>query len=251
MNAICSLLTDVAVPESMRETLQAHRADLMLGSFAPDARVDAPDPRAATHFYRYTQAFTESPWKKMLNTHPELTTPKSEAHRVFIAGYIAHLAMDEVWSLDMLAPNFAYAYWGDSQAWRFFVLHLLLIHMDDRDLAALPVWVAEEVCQSKPDDWLPFMPQTVLTEWQHFIEAQIRPDGDSKTLEIFGSRIGRTPQELRQLVDDPEWMQNELWNFVPHHVLDSIERKMYQYARESLIAYMTMSGHTDASKITK
>lgn len=238
MAAIVRLLDDERVPATVRQQLQAERGAFMLGSVAPDARVEAPDPREATHFYSYTKGLSEHPHRLMLAAHPSLMQPKSAAHRAFVAGYVAHLAMDEVWSLDMLGPHFAFGKWGETREHRFFMLHMLLIVMDERDLVTLPAWIPEAVRDAAPRAWLPFMPQDVLTGWRDMIYAQIKPDGQSLTLDIFGSRINRTPDKLRRMVDDVEWMARELWNPIPPTVLAIIERAMYTHARESLVQYM-------------
>lgn len=218
--------------------MTAERPAYVLGSVAPDARVDAPDPRAATHFYTYTEPFAQHPWMTMLERYPSLTQPKSAAHRAFIAGYVAHLAMDQVWSVDMLAPHFAAGTWGENRRHRFLVLHTLLIDMDKRDLASLPAWIPEALCQAAPDDWLPFMPQDALTDWQTLIYEQIKPGGASKTLEIFGERVSKTPDELRQILHDPAWMQQNLWDHVPRVLVASVEAEMTAHARDSLVRYL-------------
>jgi hypothetical protein len=146
--------------------------------------------------------------------------------------------MDQVWSVDMLAPHFAAAGWGENLKHRFFVLHTMLIDMDERDLARLPKWVPGALYAAEPGDWLPFMPLDVLRSWQSMIYEQIKPGGKSKTLEIFGGRVGTAPDELGRLVHDPVWMQHNLWDHVPRVVLASVEAEMYAHARDSLVRYM-------------
>ncbi len=237
MVAISHLLTDPDVPPDVREALAEQRPAFVLGSVAPDARPDAEDPRLATHFYSYMRPFDKAPWRIMLDEHPQLAPPQGVAHRAFLAGYVAHLAMDEVWTVDMLAPHFANGDWGDGIKERFFVLHLLLIDMDDRDALRIPAWAPDALQRAAPTDWLPFIPQDVLVDWQQLIGQQIVPGGSSKTLEIFGGRVDREPEQLRELVDDADWMQRELWAHVSPAVLTSVEQEMYEHARDSLVDY--------------
>jgi len=233
-----SLLHTEDIPGAQRQLLTAQQPAYLVGSVAPDARVDAPDPRAATHFYTYTDPIERPPWQVMLDRHPSLLTPADAAQRAFVAGYVAHLAMDTVWTQQMLAPHFAFADWGDDRDHRFFVLHLLLIYMDERDLAALPPDIAGRLQAAETGDWLPFMPPDILAGWQQLIYEQIAPGGRSRTLDIFGARVERSPAELRQRLDDPAWMQRELWDNVPPSVLADVEQQMRHRARAALVDYL-------------
>ncbi|MEM6282105.1 MAG: hypothetical protein AAF787_07930 [Chloroflexota bacterium] len=236
--AVDRLLTDADVPATIRDVLNAQRAAYLLGSVAPDARVNAENPRAATHFYHYEIPYEKAPWRIMLDENPSLAAPTNPAHRAFVAGYVAHLAMDQVWTEDMLVPYFGNGEWGADIKARFFVLHLMLIDMDERDLHLIPDYAPDEICAAQPDDWLPFMPQDVLIDWQQMIYNQIKPDGESKTYDIFGERVKRAADELRRLAGDDDWMHEHLWQHVPRTIMGSVEDEMYDHARDSLIAYM-------------
>ncbi|MEO0561265.1 MAG: hypothetical protein AAF125_04080 [Chloroflexota bacterium] len=238
--AIEKLLHDEQVPAVYRDVLNAERPAYLLGAVAPDARVDAPDSRAATHFYTYQDGITEHPWRIMLRRYnTSFVPPYPDDRRAFVAGYVAHLAMDEIWTVHMLGPHFAFGDWGENQKARFFVLHLLLIDMDERDLDALPAYVPPEIeCAEPAEGWLPFMPLEVMVDWQRMIFDQIRLNGESQTLPIFGERVNRTPAQLRALADDPAWMQANVWDNVPRQVLHTVEAQMYVHARESLVAFL-------------
>jgi len=229
------------LPAATRTALTAEQSAYLLGSVAPDARIDAPDSRAATHFYTYTEPITQAPWRVMLSRYPSLQKPESAAQRAFVGGYVAHLAMDEVWTKQMLGPHFAFGEWGESRQQRFYLLHLLLSHMDERDLADLPPDVPKVLHAARPGDWLPFMPLAVLAGWQQLIDRQLRPGGHSRTLEIFGKRVGHSAAEMRQQLDDTAWMQRQLWDHVPPSVLADIEAHMRDHAHESLLAYWQLS----------
>lgn len=229
------LLEDEAVPAPIRAQLEAQMPAFLLGSVVADARVAGGD-RADTHFYRYDQPMPTNPWRVMLANYPVLKTAKSATHQAFLAGYVAHLGADEYWSRHMLKPNFADGDWGQGQRWRFFVLHLMLIQMDERDEMRLPAHNPETLRLCQPDDWLPFMPDETICEWRDFIAEQI--DGDSQTLSIFGARVRRTPAELRALVDDADTMQDYLWQHISHAHLASIEAATYAFAREQLLLYL-------------
>jgi len=238
------LLCDGEIPQATRDLLTRERGAFLLGSIAADARVGSGAPRDRTHFYAYGQDIVEHPWRVMIQKNPGLMQPKTDAHRAFIAGYVAHLSVDESWSLNMVGPHFVAREWGD-QAFRFYMLHIILIYMDERDLARLEGWQAESLHTAIPQQWLNFMTDADLAHWRDLIDAQIAPDGKSQTLLIFGSRIGKTPDELRAFLDSPDEMQAGLWTHIPRPILAEIEALMYIHARTQMMHYLDESTNED------
>jgi hypothetical protein len=230
------LLEDALLPAELRDDLKQERGAFLFGSVAPDARANGMS-REDTHFYAYTTPMLLPPWRKMLAEFPVLNIPRSPAHRAFLAGYAAHLAVDAVWTLDMLGPHFAQAEWGESRPFRFLMLHILLIHMDERDEAVLQPWQSAALNSAQPESWLPFLPDPVLVEWRDLIHDQIKDGGASQTLAVFGGRIGKTPDDLRAILDSPEQMQSGLWDNIPLETLAAIEARMYAAGRDELAHY--------------
>ncbi|MBL8165173.1 MAG: zinc dependent phospholipase C family protein [Anaerolineae bacterium] len=230
------LLADDGIPASIRSALHDERPAFLLGSIAADARTESGLRREDTHFYHYELGIRNHPWRVMLQQHPILQTPRSAAQRAFLAGYVAHLSVDEIWSLNMLGPHFAGRDWAPRPT-RFLMLHILLIHMDERDLHNLLPWQHSALGQAAPQNWLPFMNDTILCDWRDFIGQQIETEGASQTLKVFGSRINRTPDELRAILDSPQRMQSDLWQHITPELLAQIEAEMYSHARAQLNRY--------------
>ena len=228
------LLCDLSIPEAMRTAFRTYEPAFLLGIICADAKVPRKD-REWTHFYAYTRPMDEHPWRTMMEKYPALMHPMNPEHRVFIAAYVAHLATDEHWSRYMLKPHFGDAEWGNNIRWRFFVLNLLMIHLDERDLRTLNYEQAQIMKHCQPQGWLPFIPDDVLVGWRDFVGNQI-PDA-SRTLEVLSERVDKTVDELRILVDSPTKMQSYLWNNVPRETLAEIEKDMYGFTREQLIVY--------------
>lgn len=235
------LLGDEALDAHHRDALSSdrdgERGAFLLGSVAADARVGAGIPRDRTHFYAYGQDIVEHPWQVMLRLNPGLRRPHDAAHRAFIAGYVAHLAVDEYWSRHMVAPHFVAREWGD-RATRFLMLHIILIVMDERDLQLLQPWQPETLKSARPARWLPFMSDYDLGLWQKMIYEQIRLGGQSETLTIFGARINRTPAEMRAILDSPATLQANLWDNISQAVMADVEEGMYAFAREQMRIYL-------------
>lgn len=234
------LLVDEALSPSHRELLRDELSAFLLGSVAADARVGAGASREVTHFYAYGEEITVAPWRIMMTQNPTLLNPHHTEQRVFVAAYVAHLAVDEYWSKHMVAPNFVGREWAD-RLQRFFMLHIILTYMDERDLIKLESWQGETLCQAQPDSWLPFISDDYLLHWRDLIYKQILPAGESQTLKIFGDRLGLPPEHLREVLDSPEQMQSGLWEHVPQTILAETESAMYVYAREQMQIYLEES----------
>lgn len=232
------LLTDPAVPADSRALLNAQRGAYLLGSVVADASVLAGLRRDETHFYSYDKPMEDHPWRVMMARYPELHAAQDDdAWRAFLAGYVMHLSMDEIWSLHMTKPQFAEREWAPREQ-RFVMLHVLLTYMDERDQALLDPTYNEDLHSAIPDGWLPFLSDSVLREWDDLIYGQIIPGGKSETLEIYGARISKTPEEMRAILDSPERMQAELWDNVTRETVADAEALMYEHAREQMGAYL-------------
>lgn len=235
------LATDEAVPSHLRALFQDERPAFLLGGIIADQKAYAGADRDVTHFYRYDRPMPDHPWREMLRQHPRLNTPDSEAHLAFMAAYVAHLAVDEYWSRYMLKPYFANGQWGDGVHGRFFVLHMLLAWMDERDEALLPLDVIGQIRQCQPHNWLPFMVDSQICAWRDFMSDQL--EGISQTVSIMASRIGITASEFRHKLDDEAWMYEQIWQNVTPQILRDVEDTYYAFAREQMLVYLGHQAH--------
>src|SRR5690606_11612779 len=123
------------------------------------------------------------------------------------------------------------------KAYKIVLLHVLLIRMDERDRPLLGAWQAETLNAAHPQTWLPFISDAHLCNWRDLIYQQIKPDGQSQTLDIFGARIQKTPSDLRAILDSPATLARDLWSHVPQSEFERIESAMYEDALEQLCLY--------------
>jgi hypothetical protein len=228
---------DSQIPPSLRALVEAEWSAFLLGSVAADGHTLAGLKREDTHFYAYDRPMKQHPWREMVSRYPALFAPQSEAQQAFVTGYVAHLSMDEVWSVNMLRPHFVEREWAP-RSLRWLMLHILLISMDERDLAQLPPGTADDLHTAQPQNWLPFLSDEAISAWGDVIYRQIAPCGKSLTLEIFGGRISYTPEELRAILDSPERMQRDLWKTITPALLAEIEEKMYAHALAQMGHYL-------------
>lgn len=230
------LLADDTIGAGLRDNLRAHLPAFLLGSIAADGHI-GKIKREETHFYTYDAPITTPPWQVMLAQYPILNTPQDADHHAFLAGYTVHLAMDAVWATEMLRAQFVEREWG-SRGLRFLVLHVMLTRMDERDYALFDPEVVSHLAEAQPHSWLPFLPDEALLRWRDIIIRQLPPDGNSETLNVLGGRVGKTPDELRKLVDSDGFFEARVWANIPQAMLATVETRMAVEAREALIAYM-------------
>ncbi len=231
------LLADPAVPSAQRALLTAQVGAFVLGGVVADAQGSPGLSREQTHFYNYEYPVSDPAWQTMLARYPALRGVTDPAQRAFLAGYVMHISMDEIWSLEMTGPHFARREWAEHRQ-RFLMLHILLIYMDERDRAGLDEVLSAALQAAEPDHWLPFLSDDVIRQWRDLIAPQIAPGGVSETLDIYGARLGKTPDDLRAILDSPERMQTELWANVPPEVVAAVEDDMNRYARDQMVAYL-------------
>lgn len=229
------LLEDARLPEGLQARIREQRPSFLLGGIVADQRPTGGN-RATTHFYHYYKPMPDHPWREMLRQHPVLKQPRTEAHQACMLGYVAHLAADEYWARHMLKPHFAQGTWGTDMDARFFMLHLLLVTMDERDEQHLAAGIDRDLMRATPEQWLPFLSDQEIITWRDFISQQLR-DNASQTLSIFGKRINTTPERMRQLLNDAPFMQAQLWQYVPQETLATIEANLYEFSHAQMVVY--------------
>ncbi|MFN8565149.1 MAG: zinc dependent phospholipase C family protein [Anaerolineae bacterium] len=231
------LLSDSTLPPAQRALLKAHPGAYLLGSVVADAHGLAGMRREDTHFYAFDRPMEDHAWRVMMARYPALADARDPAWRAFLAGYVTHVSMDEIWSLSMTGPEFADREWAP-RIQRFLMLHILLIYMDERDLHRLNQRLNRTLHNVQAHCWLPFLDDAVLHEWGEFIYRQIIPGGVSETLEVYGGRLQTTPGDLRAILDSPERMRAELWANVTPEKTAEVEAQMLDHARAQMIAYL-------------
>ena len=86
-------------PDSLRSIVHAAQPAYYAGAIAPDARVRDEAAREATHFYSFRDSSTwGSATRRLFSAYPELADPTllTASQTAFVAGYLTHLAADEV-----------------------------------------------------------------------------------------------------------------------------------------------------------
>ena len=148
-----------------------HLGSFYLGSTAPDIRAMTRWPREQTHFAPLSVEEVGTGARTMFEMHPELREAMSPASRAFLAGYVCHLAADEVWITSVFRPHFDTAEDSsltDDQIEANIWDRAMQL---DLDRQALPQIIGD----THPEHWLacsdknvsmPFFEEGLLTEWK-------------------------------------------------------------------------------------
>lgn len=231
------LLGDTRLPPALRSRLQAELPAFLLGNIAADAtRLHAPGTREDTHFYGYHEPMEDHPWRLMLRRHPQLLQPRDEAQRVFLAGYVAHLAMDEIWTQEIMWPLMEGVHDAGERRRRALVITLLMTRCDERDYQALDAGMVDALAQAQPSAWLPFLSDADLVTMRDLILRQLR--GCSETLDILSRRWGQTPQDFRATLDDGPAFAREVLTWIPEWQLRTVEQNMEARMRADLLDWL-------------
>lgn len=234
------LLRDPDLPAKVRTHLTEQWGAFLLGSIAPDARVTAGTHRGDSHFFEYNPVVDPPPIHAMLSKYPTLRASAltHKQHMVFVAGYTAHLKMDEVWCTDMLFPVFIQGNRWDSKQIEYLMLHLLLAYMDQRDLKLLHPDDYGKLSATTPQQWLPFMTDEGLCTWRDMVAAQLAPGGISLTNQILGQRVALSADAMAAQINDEALMEERMWSRLLPEQLTAIEEAMYVQTRHAVIDYL-------------
>lgn len=215
------MLAHPALPAQTRACLVAHWPAFYLGSIAADFQVICDVPREATHFYPLPLPATSEPvgWDRLRNLFPTLASAAMlpEARAVFLAAYGAHLWLDVVWYRDILVPYFFdEARWqGVERTDRFALHHLLLTDLDRQAFARLPADAEATLRAADPNVNLPFILDGELANWQTLIADQLLPGQPLQTADIYAARLHMSIADFRARLDDPVYLERELYGRVP------------------------------------
>lgn len=208
----------------LQTSLAAEWPAFYLGSVAPDVNAISTLPRASTHFYDIPPDPDETAYGTMLAQYPQLADlaamPPGQA--ICVAAYSAHLMLDLIWLREVVYPFFYLAEdLGDRQQRRL-THFILLTYLDTIALDRLPETAVSTLAAAQSNHWLPFIDDEILVAWQEMLVAQLQPGTPVKTVEIYAGRLKITPEEFAANLQDPTWMQEQVFDKIPVHEVQQI-----------------------------
>jgi hypothetical protein len=202
----------------LASTLAASWSAFYLGSVAPDCQELAGISREATHFYGLPPKPGNMAYPRMLAQYPQLAAgaalPPEQA--MFVAAYSVHLLYDLIWFREIVMPYFVNApQWTEAFEERRMVHQILLTYLDKLAYESLPETAVITLAAAQPNQWLPFVSDETLRQWQHLLVPQLEPTGELETVNIYADRLGITPAEFAANLESPEWMEAHVFRNVP------------------------------------
>jgi hypothetical protein len=215
------LAEDVLAP-ALRGQLRQQRGPFLLGHTAGDVQAISGQSREETHFYTISSRHSSSvrqrrgaAYEAMFATHPELAHAESlpPAHAAFIAGYIAHLELDELWLDRVFLPYFAsgWASWPE----RSFLHNVLRTWLDHQNRRYVNDTIAASLRRAEPQGWLPFVSDAALRGWRDWLIAQLTPGERLQTAQVFADRMGVPVSDMEMVIHSPRQMEERVFSRIP------------------------------------
>jgi hypothetical protein len=244
--AIAQRLITSDLPPATRRVLEAHWGAHLLGHIAPDAQNKSGQDRAETHFFTLPPKQQRPGHEQIFCTHPALAQASAlgPAQAVFVAGYLAHLLLDDLWIRQVFEPYFGtLATWGDLRE-RLLLHNVLRAWLDQSEMAELSGNESMHLCQAEPNHWLPFMADSALCAWRDEIAAQLQPGATMRTAEVFAARARISVKEFNAFLVTPGGMAQVFAHVPQQHILnftcpaaEPVGTALAQ-SRELIIAYL-------------
>lgn len=210
------ILAEPGLDTGLRDLLTGEAGAFYFGNTAPDVQVVSGQPREATHFGTLPPTDPRPSHEIMFAAHPELARPEAlpQARAAFLAGYIAHLLLDDLWMQRIFYPYFGReAAWGSDLRERLVLHNVLRTYLDHQDLPRLGNGTGNVLRTATPEGWLPFTQDHHLVRWRDEIAGQLAPGAPVRTVEIFAQRMHIPPAEFEALLA-PETVAERIFSHI-------------------------------------
>lgn len=202
--------------------LNAQRGYFLLGSIAPDAQTVSQANRDDTHFFDLHGPDDQSSPELMLTRYPQLADPACLPlpQAAFLAGYLSHLLIDDLWIAGVFRPHFRHGINRDNFAQRILLHNVLRTHLDEQARQRLRQTTLADLQTVTIAHLLPFVSDDDLRAWRDLVCEQLVPGGEVYTARIFAQRMDASVEDILTLLDSPEALQTEVLGRLPSTKLD-------------------------------
>jgi len=233
-----TVLDGEGLPRATAQLLRAQRGPFLLGNTAPDVQTVSGQDRFETHFYTLPPTSDAPAQDTLFDAYPELAQPAELplAHAAFIAGYLAHLALDELWLEQVFVPF----YRESSLPWteRVFQHNLLRAWVDRQDQARLDGGVAVTLQETMPEKWLPFVKDEDLVKWRDWLVEQLQPGQRAQTTNVFAQRMGISVAEMETVLASPAQMDDQVFRRIPADAMRAFQKTGLECTAETVTRYL-------------
>lgn len=229
-----------ALSPAVRRLLARQRGPFLLGHTAPDVQTISGQGREETHFYTIPRAAAARPaYETLFAAHPQLARADAlpAAQAAFVAGYIAHLLLDELWLDDVFLPYFMQSEWAPLRE-RLFLHNVLRTWLDTGDQRRLDGSAAAALRAIRLQGWLPFVADEHLWAWRDWLVEQLGPAHSVETAQVFARRMGVPAAEMEAVLSSPRQMEERVFSRVPRGALQSFHQAGYERSAALIDQYL-------------
>jgi hypothetical protein len=232
---------DLLAAYRLPDPIRAEWPAFCFGNIAPDTQTLSGQTRLATHFFDVPMRDLTPAWEVMFAAHPALAHPARlpPAQAAFLAGYICHLALDQLWITDIFDPVFGPQAAGEPFQQRLFLHNVLRVYLDRIDAPTLQGGMAATLARAESTNWLPFITDAALRRWRDFVAHQLVDGAQPQTIEVFATRMGVSPTEFESLLQSPSLMQTRIFDRLPRSTLAAFRARGLARCYEALVGYLS------------
>ncbi len=235
------ILHSDALSPTIRRLLIRQRGPFLLGHTAPDVQTVSGQTRDETHFYTIPRTSDRPACETLFAAYPQLAHAESlpPAQVAFVAGYLAHLVLDELWLADVFQRHFL----GDWGPWRerSFLHNVLRTWIDARDQQRLNGHVGVALQKTTPQGWLPFVGDEYLRAWRDWLVEQLGPGHSVQTAEVFARRMDVPVAKIEMMLKSPRQMEERIFARISRAELESFHDTGYTRSIASITQYLATS----------
>ena len=222
------ILEDSRLNATVRSLLFDCFPAFLFGNVAPDVQAVSSYTREDTHFFSIDNVEKNVAYKEMLSKHKELSNVRrlSPVRSAFVAGYLAHLLLDQAWIIEVFNPVFGQnVNWGEFRE-RLFLHNVLRTFLDQRDYDRLPSDIHQKFALNlSTTQWVPFVDNKDLYRWYKFLLEQLTDGLSSRTIEVFAARMGVKPEDFEEILLDDVVMEQRIFSRMSRIGLDEFRQR--------------------------
>ena len=222
------ILDDSRLQKFVRNLLSDELSAFLFGNVAPDVQAVSSYTREDTHFFSIDNVKKNIAHEEMLAKHKELSDVRrlSSVRAAFVAGYLAHLLLDQAWIVEVFNPVFGKTVnWGEFRE-RLFLHNILRTFLDQRDYERLPGDINQKFAlYIFSTQWLPFVENIYLYRWHNFLSEQLADGSSPRTIEVFAARMGRKSEDFEEILLRHDLLEEKIFSRVSRTSLEKFRKR--------------------------